>query len=59
MFYSVRFRDGATLSVLSEALDSLRSSLQGKKDIGFTGKSEEIIEYAADLLGVGEFLYFS
>lgn len=58
MFYSVRFRDGATLSVLSEALDSLRSSLQGKKDIGFTGKSEEIIEYAADLLGVGEFSYF-
>lgn len=52
MFY-YRFRDGATLSVLSEALDDLRSTLEGKKDIGFTGESTEIIKYAANLLGKG------
>ncbi|XP_037027225.1 glycerol-3-phosphate acyltransferase 1, mitochondrial isoform X2 [Bradysia coprophila] len=46
-----RFRDGATLSVLAEALDDLRGRLNGVKDIGFTGDSKDICQYAADLLG--------
>ncbi|KAJ6637883.1 Glycerol-3-phosphate acyltransferase 1, mitochondrial [Pseudolycoriella hygida] len=46
-----RFRDGATLNVLAEALDNLRDKLNGVKDIGFTGDSKDICQYAADLLG--------
>lgn len=48
---SFRFRDGATLNVLAEALDDLRDKLYGVKDIGFTGDSKDICQYAADLLG--------
>lgn len=49
-----RFRDGATLNVLAEHLDDLRSKLNGVKDIGFTGDSKDICQYAADLLGQGK-----
>lgn len=45
------FRDGASRSVLCKALDDLRYQLEGRKDIGFTGKSSDIIEYAVSLLG--------
>lgn len=49
-----RFRDGAPLSILTEALDELRSILSGaSRDLGFTGTSEDVIKYAADLLGPG------
>lgn len=50
-----RFRDGATLSVLAEALDDLREKLYGVKDIGFTGDSKDICQYAADLLGPSKY----
>lgn len=43
---------------MSEALDELRNTLEGKKDIGFTGESKDIIEYAADLLGSGKCIIF-
>lgn len=46
-----RFRDGATLPVLCDALDNLRKSLEGIKDIGFTGESKNIVQYAAEVLG--------
>ncbi|XP_062533721.1 glycerol-3-phosphate acyltransferase 1, mitochondrial isoform X2 [Armigeres subalbatus] len=49
-----RFRDGAPLMMLTEALDELRSVLNTtSRDIGFTGASEDIIKYAADLLEPG------
>ncbi|XP_058450129.1 glycerol-3-phosphate acyltransferase 1, mitochondrial isoform X2 [Malaya genurostris] len=49
-----RFRDGAPLSILSEALDELRNILDSSsRDLGFTGKSEDVVKYAADLLGPG------
>lgn len=49
-----RFRDGAPLSILTEALDELRAILNlGLRDLGFTGTSEDVIKYAADLLGPG------
>ncbi|XP_049538115.1 glycerol-3-phosphate acyltransferase 1, mitochondrial isoform X2 [Anopheles darlingi] len=48
-----RFRDGAPLSLLVEALDELRAVLEGTRDLGFTGSSEDVIRYAADLLGPG------
>lgn len=48
-----RFRDGASLSVLIEAMDGLRKSVEGKRDIGFTGSSEAAILYATKLLGPG------
>lgn len=46
-----RFRDGATVGVLSEALDALRAQLEGRKDIGFTGNSKDVLQYAAEVLG--------
>lgn len=46
-----RFRDGATLAVLAEALDALRAQLEGRKDIGFTGASVDVVKYAVDVLG--------
>uniref|UniRef100_U5EQV3 Putative mitochondrial glycerol-3-phosphate acyltransferase gpat n=1 Tax=Corethrella appendiculata TaxID=1370023 RepID=U5EQV3_9DIPT len=49
--FLTRYRDGATLSILSEALDKLRYLLDGERDIAFTGNSEDIIKYAVDLLG--------
>ncbi|XP_055585348.1 glycerol-3-phosphate acyltransferase 1, mitochondrial [Uranotaenia lowii] len=49
-----RFRDGAPLSILVDALDELRSVLNTtSRDLGFTGSSEDVIRYAADLLGPG------
>ncbi|XP_065087386.1 glycerol-3-phosphate acyltransferase 1, mitochondrial isoform X3 [Ochlerotatus camptorhynchus] len=49
-----RFRDGAPLSMLTEALDELRCILNStSRDLGFTGASEDIVKYAADLLGPG------
>ncbi|EAT41268.1 AAEL007080-PA [Aedes aegypti] len=49
-----RFRDGAPLAILTEALEELRSYLNTtSRDIGFTGASEDIVKYAADLLGPG------
>lgn len=46
-----RFRDGATMAVLAEALDALRTQLEGRKDIGFTGDSKDVVQYAAEVLG--------
>uniref|UniRef100_A0A1Q3FGU4 Putative glycerol-3-phosphate acyltransferase 1 mitochondrial n=2 Tax=Culex tarsalis TaxID=7177 RepID=A0A1Q3FGU4_CULTA len=49
-----RFRDGAPLSILAEALDEMRRVLEGdSRDLGFTGTSEDVIKYAAELLGPG------
>lgn len=49
-----RFRDGAPLTILAEALDEMRRVLEGaSRDLGFTGTSEDVIKYAADLLGPG------
>lgn len=49
-----QFRDGATLSVLVEAMNQLRDDIsRGNRDIGFTGSSEDVIRYAANLLGPG------
>lgn len=36
---------------MCKALDNLRYQLEGRKDIGFTGKSSDILEYAVSLLG--------
>lgn len=50
----IRFRDGAPLSILAEALDEMRRVLRGdSRDLGFTGTSEDVIKYAAELLGPG------
>lgn len=46
-----RFRDGATINVLADALDELREILRGVRAISFTGESHDIITYVADLLG--------
>lgn len=48
-----QFRDGATLSIIVEAMNQLRDDLNGKRDIGFTGSSEDVVRYAANLLGPG------
>lgn len=49
-----RFRDGAPLAILTEALEELRSYLNTtSRDLGFTGASEDIVKYAVDLLGPG------
>lgn len=49
-----RFRDGAPLSILAETLDEMRRVLEGdSRDLGFTGTSEDVIKYAAELLGPG------
>ncbi|XP_055377011.1 glycerol-3-phosphate acyltransferase 1, mitochondrial isoform X2 [Condylostylus longicornis] len=46
-----RFRNGVSEQHLAEELDNLRDSLQGKRDLCFSGKSLHIIKYACDLLG--------
>lgn len=46
-----RFRDGATINVLADALDELRDILNGVRAVSFTGESRDIITYVADLLG--------
>ncbi|KAH8383971.1 hypothetical protein KR009_011561 [Drosophila setifemur] len=48
-----RFRKGADEQTLAAALDDLRNSLSGCKDIGFSGESSHILAYACDLLGSG------
>ncbi|XP_037732368.1 glycerol-3-phosphate acyltransferase 1, mitochondrial isoform X1 [Drosophila subpulchrella] len=48
-----RFRNGAEEQILAEALDDLRNSLSGCKDLGFSGESSQILAYACDLLGSG------
>lgn len=39
------------MNVLSEALDELRSLIRGDRDLGFTGNSTDVINYAVGLLG--------
>lgn len=51
LFIENRFRDGATINVLAEALDNLRNLLQGVRNIAFTGSSHDVVTYAANLLG--------
>ncbi|KAH8288583.1 hypothetical protein KR054_005612 [Drosophila jambulina] len=48
-----RYRNGADEQILASALDELRNSLYGCKDIGFSGASSQILAYACDLLGSG------
>ncbi|XP_034664662.1 glycerol-3-phosphate acyltransferase 1, mitochondrial isoform X1 [Drosophila subobscura] len=48
-----RYRQGAEEQLLAEALDELRNSLSGCKDIGFAGESSHVLEYACELLGTG------
>lgn len=51
-----RYRDGVKLDYFAKALDELRKALYGKKDIGFTGDSKDVIAYAAKLLGPSKFI---
>lgn len=46
-----RYRQGATAYDIARGLDDLRGTLKGRKDIGFSGDSLHIINYATDLLG--------
>uniref|UniRef100_A0A1A9WY40 Phospholipid/glycerol acyltransferase domain-containing protein n=1 Tax=Glossina brevipalpis TaxID=37001 RepID=A0A1A9WY40_9MUSC len=46
-----RHRNGATDKELATALDDLRRCIMTKKDLGFSGESIHIINYATDLLG--------
>ncbi|XP_034128048.1 glycerol-3-phosphate acyltransferase 1, mitochondrial isoform X2 [Drosophila guanche] len=48
-----RYRQGAEEQLLAAALDELRNSLSGCKDIGFAGESSHVLEYACELLGTG------
>ncbi|XP_068153622.1 glycerol-3-phosphate acyltransferase 1, mitochondrial isoform X1 [Drosophila tropicalis] len=48
-----RYRQGAVEQTLAAALDDLRNSLSGCKDIGFSGESFHVLAYACDLLGPG------
>ncbi|KAH8306284.1 hypothetical protein KR018_006101 [Drosophila ironensis] len=48
-----RFRKGGEEQVMAEALDDLRNTLSGCKDIGFSGESAQVLAYACDLLGPG------
>ncbi|XP_017481697.1 PREDICTED: glycerol-3-phosphate acyltransferase 1, mitochondrial [Rhagoletis zephyria] len=46
-----RFRSGASITKIAEALDSLRDHLKGRKDMAFAGDSLHILKYSCDLLG--------
>ncbi|XP_013103454.2 glycerol-3-phosphate acyltransferase 1, mitochondrial isoform X2 [Stomoxys calcitrans] len=46
-----RYRKGAAEHEIAKGLDELRTTLKGRKDIGFSGDSSHIINYAVDLLG--------
>ncbi|XP_030558993.1 glycerol-3-phosphate acyltransferase 1, mitochondrial [Drosophila novamexicana] len=46
-----RYRKGAEEQLIAAALDDLRNSLSGCKDLGFSGESAHIVAYACDLLG--------
>ncbi|XP_034113510.1 glycerol-3-phosphate acyltransferase 1, mitochondrial isoform X1 [Drosophila albomicans] len=48
-----RYRNGADEQLIAAALDDLRNSLSGCKDLGFSGESSHIVAYACDLLGKG------
>lgn len=48
-----RFRNGAEEQLIAAALDDLRNTLTGCKDLGFSGESAHIVAYACDLLGTG------
>ncbi|XP_064211335.1 glycerol-3-phosphate acyltransferase 1, mitochondrial isoform X4 [Tribolium castaneum] len=49
-----KFREGATIEQLVAALDSLRHELDvARKDLGFTGDSIDVVNYAIELLGPG------
>ncbi|KAL7731159.1 hypothetical protein ACLKA6_014353 [Drosophila palustris] len=48
-----RYRNGGEEQQIAAALDDLRNSLSGCKDMGFSGESSHIIAYACDLLGSG------
>lgn len=48
-----RFRNGAEEQLIAAALDDLRNTLTGFKDLGFSGESAHIVAYACDLLGTG------
>lgn len=48
-----RFRSGASITEIAEALDSLRDRLKGRKDMAFAGDSLHILKYSCDLLGEG------
>lgn len=42
-----KFRDGVTLKELVASLDQLRKQLASdNRDVGFTGESENVVEYA-------------
>ncbi|XP_054726101.1 glycerol-3-phosphate acyltransferase 1, mitochondrial isoform X1 [Anastrepha obliqua] len=46
-----RFRTGAQVTDIAQALDSLRDRLKGRKDMAFAGDSLHIVKYSCDLLG--------
>jgi hypothetical protein len=46
-----RFREGATIEVLSEALSQLTREIENKMDLSFDKKSPGIVCYAAHMLG--------
>lgn len=46
-----RYRNGASDREIAKGLDELRTTLKGRKDLGFSGESIHIINYATDLLG--------
>lgn len=48
-----QYRDGVKLEYFAKSLDEFRSTLTGKRDVGFTGESKDTIMYAAKLLGPG------
>lgn len=48
-----RYRDGVKLEYFAKTLDEFQKTLIGKRDIGFTGDSKDVILYAAKLLGPG------
>ncbi|CAH0555865.1 unnamed protein product [Brassicogethes aeneus] len=49
-----KFRDGVTLDDLVEAMDKLRNELNlCRRDVGFSGDSIDVINYAIEILGPG------
>ncbi|CAG9822276.1 unnamed protein product [Phaedon cochleariae] len=47
-----KFRDGANIEELVDALDALRKDLEyARRDIGFSGDSIDVITYAMEMLG--------
>ncbi|XP_060528186.1 glycerol-3-phosphate acyltransferase 1, mitochondrial [Cylas formicarius] len=49
-----RYRDGATVDELSAAMDGLRRQLEYvRKDVGFLGRSVDVVRYGVEKLGPG------